>query len=185
MVFFFNHYLTYAFTSLISRNSFSASTHWSAEIKTRASSVGPLTPCGLLRHVTGFCRKINSAVCVSQSRLGDRCRFTPVSKVNFCSFPLAHVSTSVPVLQDLTCCRGPSHWESRRGTLCLLNKERRKLRNATTQWCCKNRNAYTIKYGTEKKVCGRRGLELIALLNISVIMFTYTLSLGYIPTGLF
>lgn len=110
---------------------------------------------------------------MSQSCLGDRCHFTPVSKVNFCSFPLAHVSTSVPILQDLTCCRGPSHWESQCGTLCLLNKERRKLRNATTQWCYKNRNTYSIKYRTEEKFVetdsgGHGGLALIVLLNISL-----------------
>lgn len=110
---------------------------------------------------------------MSQSRLGDRCHFTPVSKVNFCSFPLAHVSASAPILQDLTCCRGPSHWESQCGTLCLLNKERRRLRNAATQWCYKNRNTHTIKDRTGETFVqtdsgGRRGLALIALLNISL-----------------
>ena len=41
--------------------------------------VGPLSPCGLLCHVTGFYRRINFTVHMSW---GDRCHFTPVSKAN-------------------------------------------------------------------------------------------------------
>lgn len=42
----------------------------------------PLSPCGLLRHVTGSSAGINHALHMTQGRLGDRCHIARLSKAN-------------------------------------------------------------------------------------------------------